>query len=150
MGETALNFGAGVPVTDVEAAAYEIPTDQQPESDGTLQWSSTTLVVVELEAGGETGVGYTYNHRAAATIVRSKLAEALEGENALAIRERWRAMQRIVRNLGRVGVVASAIAAADAALWDLKGKLLEAPVADLLGRARDAVPVYGSGGFTSY
>ena len=43
-----------------------------------------------------------------------------------------------------------AISAVDAALWDLKGKLLGLPVFALLGAARDAVPIYGSGGFTSY
>jgi len=43
-----------------------------------------------------------------------------------------------------------AISAVDAALWDLKGKLLGQSVAALLGRRRDCVPIYGSGGFTSY
>src|SRR3546814_7266042 len=38
----------------------------------------------------------------------------------------------------------------DSALWDLKARLLELPLATLLGSARDGVPVYGSGGFTSY
>ena len=55
-----------------------------------------------------------------------------------------------MRNLGRSGVAAAAISALDAALWDLKAKLLEVPLAGLLGRAREAVPIYGSGGFTSY
>ena len=59
-------------------------------------------------------------------------------------------MRASVRNLGRPGVAATAISAVDAALWDLKGKLLGVSLADLLGRARDGVPAYGSGGFTSY
>ncbi len=36
------------------------------------------------------------------------------------------------------------------ALWDLKAKALDLPLAALLGRCRDSVPIYGSGGFTSY
>jgi L-alanine-DL-glutamate epimerase-like enolase superfamily enzyme len=44
----------------------------------------------------------------------------------------------------------AAIAAVDVALWDLAARLLDVALADLLGRCRDAVPVYGSGGFTSY
>jgi Enolase C-terminal domain-like len=36
------------------------------------------------------------------------------------------------------------------ALWDLKAKLLGVPLATLLGRCRDRVEIYGSGGFTSY
>ncbi len=43
-----------------------------------------------------------------------------------------------------------AIAAVDIALWDLKARQLERPLVSLLGPARSAVPVYGSGGFTSY
>jgi len=43
-----------------------------------------------------------------------------------------------------------AISAVDIALWDLKVRLLGVALSGLLGRARDAVPVYGSGGFTSY
>ncbi len=43
-----------------------------------------------------------------------------------------------------------AIAAVDTALWDLKARILGLPLVTLLGAARDEVPVYGSGGFTSY
>ena len=59
-------------------------------------------------------------------------------------------MQRAVRNLGRAGLCATAISAVDTALWDLKAKLLGLPLAALLGRVRDEVEIYGSGGFTSY
>ncbi len=59
-------------------------------------------------------------------------------------------MVNAVRNLGRSGLAASAISALDAALWDLKAKLLDLPLAGLLGRASADVPIYGSGGFTSY
>jgi L-alanine-DL-glutamate epimerase-like enolase superfamily enzyme len=55
-----------------------------------------------------------------------------------------------VRNIGRPGVASAAIAAVDIAVWDLKAKLLDLSLADLLGRCHDEVPVYGSGGFTSY
>ena len=60
------------------------------------------------------------------------------------------ALWRSIRNLGRSGLVATAISAVDAALWDLKAKLLGVSVAALLGRCRDSVPIYGSGGFTCY
>jgi L-alanine-DL-glutamate epimerase-like enolase superfamily enzyme len=60
------------------------------------------------------------------------------------------AMARQVRNIGRPGVAATAISAVDIALWDLKARLLGQSLAGLLGPARQDVPVYGSGGFTSY
>src|SRR5437763_17047535 len=59
-------------------------------------------------------------------------------------------MGAALRNAGRPGVGFCAISAVDLALWDLKARLVELPLCDLVGRARDAAPVYGSGGFTSY
>jgi len=140
---------ASAPVERVEAAAYRIPTDA-PESDGTLAWDATTLVTVEVTGGGETGFGYSYAEAAAARLVRDVLAPRIEGRDALAIPSAWLAMRAALRNAGRPGVGAMALSAVDAALWDLKGRLLGLPLAALLGAAHDAVPVYGSGGFTSY
>lgn len=142
-------MGAAATIGAVTAGAYDIPTDA-PEADGTLSWNATTLVLAEVSAGGKQGVGYTYTHKAAASLIAGKLAEALVGIDAFAIPQAWQVMLRTTRNLGRPGLVATAISAVDAALWDLKGKLLGLPVVSLLGAARDAVPVYGSGGFTSY
>ena len=55
-----------------------------------------------------------------------------------------------IRNLGRDGLVATAISAIDAAIWDLKAKLLDAPLAMLFGRFRNDATIYGSGGFTNF
>ena len=136
-------------IDGLSAHAYRIPTDG-PESDGTLDWTSTTLVVAEVEAGGEVGIGYTYSDAAAATLINGKFRDAITGIDAFAIPRATAAILQDVRNLGRSGLVATAISAVDAALWDLKGKLLGQPVATLLGAARDRVPLYGSGGFTNY
>ena len=137
------------PLEPLTATAYAVPTDR-PESDGTLEWDSTTIVVVEASAGGQRGLGYTYGHRAIADVVGSALSSAIEGMDALAPPRAWAAMQREVRNIGRQGLVAMAIAAVDIALWDLRAKLLGVSLADALGRIREAIPAYGSGGFTSY
>jgi L-alanine-DL-glutamate epimerase-like enolase superfamily enzyme len=131
------------------ATPYTVPTDQ-PESDGTLEWDSTTIVVVEAAAGGQRGLGYTYGHQAIAEVVRSKLSSVVEGIDALAPPRAWAAMQHQARNLGRQGLIAMAISAVDIALWDLRAKLLGRSLADSLGRFHDAVTAYGSGGFTSY
>jgi L-alanine-DL-glutamate epimerase-like enolase superfamily enzyme len=141
--------GVGAAVERVTASAYTIPTDF-PESDGTLEWDSTTIVVVEVQADGETGLGYTYGDAAAAVLASETLAPALEAHDALAIGGAWAALVERVRNLGRPGIAATAISALDVALWDLKARLLDLPLAALLDGVRDEVPVYGSGGFTSY
>ncbi len=138
-----------VPVTELEVGAYTVPTDC-PEADGTLAWDSTTIVVVHARAGDEVGVGYTYADVSTAALVSGKLAGIVRGHDAMAPQASWAAMVAQTRNLGRPGPTSMAIAAVDAALWDLKARLLELPLCTLLGRFHDAVPVYGSGGFTAY
>jgi L-alanine-DL-glutamate epimerase-like enolase superfamily enzyme len=138
-----------VTVERLDVAAYQVPTDE-PESDGTLEWDATTIVVVEAHAGGHVGLGYTYGHKAAAEIVAGKLAGAVEGLDALAPQAAWAAMVGTLRNSVSSGLCRYAISAVDIALHDLKAKLLGVSLADLLGRWHDGVAVYGSGGFTSY
>ena len=136
-------------VGELQVAAYRVPT-ATPESDGTLEWSATTLVVVHVTAAGTTGLGYTYADTATARLVDEVLRDVVAGRDAMAVTASHDAMVRAIRNLGRPGVASMAIAAVDNALWDLKARLLGLPLCDLLGSVRDAVPVYGSGGFTSY
>lgn len=136
-------------VEGIRVRALRIPTDE-PESDGTLEWSSTTMVIVEARGGGETGLGYTYADDATARLIADKLAPEVIGREIFAIPQTWQAMVRLCRNLGRPGVVSMAIAAVDIALWDLKAKVLQVSLVDLLGRVREAIRAYGSGGFTSY
>lgn len=139
------------PIDAVSVHVYKIPTGQQPhESDGTLEWSATTMVLVEVRAGGATGIGYTYADAGAGDVVRDMLEDVLLHKDALQTGARYAEMYAKIRNNGREGLTSMAISAVDVALWDLKGKLLGAPVCTLLGAARGQVPVYGSGGFTSY
>jgi L-alanine-DL-glutamate epimerase-like enolase superfamily enzyme len=126
-----------------------IPTDA-PESDGTLEWDRTTLVVVELTAGDTRGLGYTYADLATATLIRGALAKVVLGADVFAIPAANARMLQSIRNLGRPGIAAMAMSAVDVALWDAKARLLDVPLAGLLGLARPGVPAYGSGGFTSY
>jgi L-alanine-DL-glutamate epimerase-like enolase superfamily enzyme len=129
--------------------AYSVATDA-PEADGTASWSSSTMIVVEAVAGGCCGVGYTYGDAAVASLIPRLLAPVVVGEDAFATRRSWYAMQRAVRNAGREGIASMAISAVDAALWDLAARLLDVPLCDLLGRTRESLMAYGSGGFTSY
>ncbi|NKY48952.1 enolase C-terminal domain-like protein [Nocardia vermiculata] len=144
-----LSSGTSIPIDSLQSVAYTIPTDA-PESDGTLAWESTTLVIVTAAAGGRTGIGYTYAGPAAVTIVGGKLADAVIGREASTPAASWSAMQHAVRNLGKPGLVAEAISAVDIALWDLRARLLDEPLSRTVGAIHDATPIYGSGGFTSY
>src|ERR1044072_2080846 len=136
-------------IKPIDVSIYKIPTDF-PESDGTLEWTDTTTVVVEAYAGNKRGIGYTFADAATGRLIQDKLAPLLVGADAMAVPASWLAMVRSIRNLGRPGIAAMALSAVDVALWDLKARLLNVSLLGLLGKIRDHVPVYGSGGFTSY
>ncbi len=138
-----------VPIESLEVSAFVVLTDF-PEADGTLAWDKTTLVVVEATGGGKQSLGYTYADTATALLIKDLLTPIVIGRDAMAVAGTWAAMDRAIRNLGRPGIVSMAIAAVDAALWDLKARVLDLPLVTLLGAVRESVPVYGSGGFTSY
>jgi len=142
-------MAAEVSIDGVRAQAFEIPTDK-PEADGTIAWNSTTLVLVEVSGGGETGLGYTYSGTSILELISGRLASVVKGKDAFSPQAAWLAMQRSVRNLGREGLAATAISAVDAAIHDLKARLLGLPLFKMLGSYRDSVPIYGSGGFTTY
>lgn len=137
------------PIEHVRARAFKIPTDR-PEADGTITWNSTTIVLVEAAAAGKVGIGYTYSSACIANLIDEVLGPQVNGKDAFAPEAAWLAMERSVRNLGREGLAATAISAVDAALYDLKARLMDLPLARLLGSYRTSIAIYGSGGFTSY
>ncbi|PZG01770.1 enolase C-terminal domain-like protein [Micromonospora deserti] len=131
------------------ATAYRVPTDA-PEGDGTLAWTSTTMVLVRAEADGHVGIGWTYGPAAAVSVLTELLAPEVGDLDPDDVPCIWAAMQHRLRNAGRPGVAGLALSAADCAVWDLKARRHGLPLARLLGTARRQVPVYGSGGFTTY
>lgn len=138
-----------VPIQRCSVSSYTIPTDF-PESDGTLTWDRTTIVVIALEGADKRGIGYTYADSAAGQIVHRVLQPIISGADALSPAAVYMEMWRQVRNLGRPGLCSAAISAVDCAVWDLKARLLNLPLFKLLGQVRTQAPIYGSGGFTSY
>jgi L-alanine-DL-glutamate epimerase-like enolase superfamily enzyme len=133
-------------VDRVDCHCWTIPTDE-PEQDGTFDWDSTTIVVVEAHAYGETGLGYTYGDVSIGMFVNSMLAGVVAGRDPMEVRAAWEAMSRAIRNAGRPGLGMMAVSAVDVALWDLKARLLELPLVTLLDAVHEGVPIYGSGGY---
>jgi L-alanine-DL-glutamate epimerase-like enolase superfamily enzyme len=135
-------------IRELRTAAYRVPLEE-PESDGTLTWDHTGVVVVHVVAGDHVGLGFTYGPGACRAVIDELLVDVVRGRDPDDVVGAWDAMVRAVRNAGRPGVVSMAIAAVDVALWDLKARRSGLALASLLGRVREAVPIYGSGGFTS-
>lgn len=135
-------------IEQLDVSAYTVPT-ASPESDGTLAWHETTLVLVEVGAAGIRAFGYSFADPATAHLIDALLKREVLN-CTLDVPAVWMKMLHAIRNLGRPGICSMAISAVDNALWDLKARLLDVSVADLLGRAHPAIRAYGSGGFTSY
>lgn len=136
-------------ILKVRVSAFRIPTDY-PEADGTYAWDATTLVLCEVSAADQVGVGYSYADLATAELLHKSLATVALGNDAMDIPGVWAKLVHAVRNLGRPGVCAMAVSALDSALWDLKARLVGVPLVKLLGQVRESVDIYGSGGFTTY
>jgi L-alanine-DL-glutamate epimerase-like enolase superfamily enzyme len=136
-------------ITRGTVSAFRLPTEQ-PESDGTAVWDATTVVLVELSANGQSGLGFSYADESAAHIAAALFKKVVLGKDAFDIPAIHSALDRESRNWGRPGVVSTAISAIDICLWDLKARLLQQPLAKLLGQMCEEVDAYGSGGFTSY
>lgn len=142
-------YRIGVPIERLDVVACSIPTDA-PESDGTFEWHETTIVIAIAHCDHHSGFGYTYSHPAAAHLIRKQLAQIVCQHDVTEVEAAYVAMRQSTRNIGRDGIAAAAVSAVDIALWDLKAQWLDVSLVDLIGACRTSIPVYGSGGFTSY
>jgi L-alanine-DL-glutamate epimerase-like enolase superfamily enzyme len=138
----------GPAIEQLGVSAFTVPTEV-PESNGATTWESVTVVAVELLAAGTTGLGYTFGDRSVAALIDGLLRPVVEGSDPLDLEATWQEMRRRSRAAGASGIGALGVSAIDLALWDLKARLLDMPTSQLLGRARQSVAAYGSGGFTS-
>ncbi|MDP7448237.1 MAG: mandelate racemase/muconate lactonizing enzyme family protein [Candidatus Latescibacteria bacterium] len=98
---------------------------------GRGNWTRTACVVTAED--GTWGFGLTQFSGPVTSLINDHLALMLEGQNCMAIEKIWDIMQRSTSCFGTAGLVSYAISAVDNALWDVKGKILERPVYELLG-----------------
>ncbi len=108
---------------------------------GSRNW---LFVEVETDAG-VTGLGECSGWPRVVETAVQDLANLLIGEDPARIDRLWGHLYRAMMGHGLTGTVGSgALSGIEMALWDIKGKVLGAPVWQLLGGAiRDRIPVYG-------
>ncbi len=136
-------------ITGLSVSGYTVPTDS-PESDGTLNWDTTTIVLVELQAGNVSALGYTYADGSITTLINKRLRPMIIDKNPFENGKIVDNLLAAIRNDGHCGLAYMAVSAIDIALWDLKARLLGLPLALLLEKVKEKALIYGSGGFTSY
>ncbi len=117
--------------------------------DSTHRIEHLEFVIVELEAGGLRGIGWTYTLGYGGRAIRELIEEVLEprlvGADAQQPEPLLDRLWWALHPLGHGGVSSLAMAAVDVALWDLKGKALGRPVHELFGGRSERIPAYASG-----
>ncbi|MDR2392026.1 MAG: mandelate racemase/muconate lactonizing enzyme family protein [Planctomycetota bacterium] len=123
-------------------------------ADSTRNVGTVGFVVVEIKTdAGRSGVGVTYHEvggEAVRQLIKLDFAHRLIGRSPLETEALYEETFHYIRGVGRKGLAFCAYSAVDIALWDLKGQMLGLPLYRLLGGVKNVLPVYASGGWTSY
>ena len=123
-------------------------------ADSTRKVESVGYTVVRvLTDQGLEGVGLTYHEvggEATRALICHDIAPRLRRRDPFETEALWNEFFAYLRGVGRKGLTFCAYSAIDIALWDLKGKILGMPLHRLFGGNRREVPVYASGGWTSF
>lgn len=140
-------------ITDVRTTLLTGPCTNDPFLREARGRRSAAFVEI-LTGGPHTGLGETYAGYfcpEAVPAIVDLFKPVLVGQTVDDIPELWRRMYRCHNFWCRVGLGAAVLNGIEAALWDLKGKLLDRPVHALLGGARhDRLPAYATGGPSNY
>ncbi len=115
--------------------------DKLPERFGMSQWfwDTRSICVVEVQTDeGISGWGECFGPaQANAALIKELFAPLLNGENPLQRRYIWETMYNRTREFGRKGIAITALSGIDIALWDIFGKVVGKPIAELLGGNAD-------------
>jgi D-arabinonate dehydratase len=134
--------------------AFYIPvTPDKAVSDSTWKLETMGYAVVRISTDeGISGIGYTYDvaGKAIREVINNTIAGVLLERDPFETETLWTDVMNLLRGVGRKGLVLCALSMVDIALWDIKGKALGMPLYKLLGGSETIIPVYGSGGWTSY
>ena len=118
----------------IETDGFVSPMQRYPDlkrSDWGNDWKRTACVVTAED--GTWGFGLTQHSGVTVPLINDHLGPLIEGENCMATERVWDLMQKATSPYGTAGLSSFAISAVDNALWDLKGKLLNRPVYELIG-----------------
>lgn len=132
------------PIVRVTATAIATPVTYPYGSSGHRSREACCHVEVETASGliGHGITGIAADMRVIAAVVNLTIAPAIVGMDALSHEAVWHKLYWMLTPRGQSGFAVHAMSAVDIALWDIKGKAFNMPIARLLGGARDRTPLY--------
>jgi L-alanine-DL-glutamate epimerase-like enolase superfamily enzyme len=135
-------------ITDVQAFALAIPLRPMRPPSSWADWSGKQIIIRVLTDEGVSGIGEAFAFGAplgVCSVVEDGLRPVLLGQDPTRIEHLTDLMQRSIVNYGRRGLGLYAVGGVDIALWDLLGKVRQAPLYELLGGlVRPTLPAYAS------
>ena len=131
-------------VSPMDRYKYEIP-----ERSWQADWTRTACVVTAED--GTWGLGITLASGPVCSIINDHFSEFLVGKDPMSTEKIWDMMRRASSPYGTSGIQSYAISAVDNAVWDLKGKILQRPVYEILGGpVKDKIFCYASNTMLKY
>jgi L-alanine-DL-glutamate epimerase-like enolase superfamily enzyme len=142
-----------VKITDVRTVLLTGPSTFDPYLKVCRQRRSVALIEIRTNEN-LTGVGETYAGYFCPELVPGMVEffkPILVGQSPDAVDQLWQRMYHCGNFWCRVGLGLAVLNGIEAALWDLKGKLENKPVYELLGGLKhESLPAYATGGPANY
>ncbi len=136
-------------ITNIRSWIVKIPWDHNPGAGSVRVPAERAFIFVQVDTdAGITGWGEVTTYpgpvanRAVAAYI-DQIGSWLRGENPANIEAIWHKIFRGLTYVGTRGATTAAISAIDIALWDIRGKVLELPIYELLGGpVRESIAMY--------
>jgi L-rhamnonate dehydratase len=140
----AASYAAPQPMKITGLKAWQPPTPGSPPD-----WRTQLgQIIVEVQTdAGITGLGVGGGGAAGIHVINTVLRDLLIGKDASQVEELHRAMHQHTLFYGRKGLVVMTTSGVDLALWDIRGKAANLPVAKLLNpnvNLSADIPTYGT------
>jgi L-talarate/galactarate dehydratase len=133
----------------VRSQVVKLPQEEPLAGGKTTPGATRDFVVVKVTtADGVDGIGVTFFGGALTGVLKAavdELGALIAGQDPMRTEDIAQVLRNAAVSAGPGGIFTLAMSAIDTALWDIRGKTFNLPVATMLGGYRDKVPAYASG-----
>jgi len=136
-------------ISQIDSKIVQVPADEPLAGGPWVPDATRAIVTLQMRTDdGIEGIGLTFFGSALTATLKSavdQLGALIVGEDPLRTESIVSKLRAAAGSAGPGGIFTLALSAIDLALWDIRGKVQNLPVWQLLGGYRDRVPTYASG-----